>query len=150
MELEHVLSNWERIRTKLLEAIDKFNDEDLTYKPFEASWSVGEIMLHIAQEEEGEIRYGVTQELTAWPSEYHTEDYPTVESIRSLLAEVHTRTEEYLRTLEDRDLDETIETPWGAKTKLSDSIGHVMEHEVHHRGELSLILGLLGREGVDA
>jgi uncharacterized damage-inducible protein DinB len=25
----------------------------------------------------------------------------------------------------------------------------VLEHEVHHRGELSLIHGLLGREGLD-
>jgi len=25
-----------------------------------------------------------------------------------------------------------------------------MEHEIHHRGELSLILGLFGREGLDA
>jgi len=28
-------------------------------------------------------------------------------------------------------------------------IWHVLEHEIHHRGELSLILGLLGREGLD-
>jgi uncharacterized damage-inducible protein DinB len=29
-------------------------------------------------------------------------------------------------------------------------IGHLIEHEIHHRGELSLILGLLGREGLNA
>jgi uncharacterized damage-inducible protein DinB len=28
-------------------------------------------------------------------------------------------------------------------------IWHVLEHEIHHRGELSLIHGLLGREGLD-
>jgi len=27
---------------------------------------------------------------------------------------------------------------------------HTLEHEIHHRGELSLILGLLGRKGLDA
>jgi uncharacterized damage-inducible protein DinB len=27
---------------------------------------------------------------------------------------------------------------------------HVLEHEIHHRGKVSLILGLLGREGLDA
>jgi uncharacterized damage-inducible protein DinB len=27
---------------------------------------------------------------------------------------------------------------------------HVIEHEIHHRGELSLKLGLLDREGLDA
>jgi uncharacterized damage-inducible protein DinB len=29
-------------------------------------------------------------------------------------------------------------------------LGHILEHEIHHRGELSLILGLLGREGLNA
>jgi uncharacterized damage-inducible protein DinB len=29
-------------------------------------------------------------------------------------------------------------------------IDHIMEHEVHHRAELSLILGKLGREGFNA
>jgi len=27
---------------------------------------------------------------------------------------------------------------------------HTIEHEIHHRGELSLTLGLLGRAGLDA
>jgi len=145
-----MLSHWEQIRAKLLETIDKFGDEELPYKPFEASWSVGEIMLHIANEEEGEFRYGVTQELKEWPSEYRAEDYPTIESTKSLLADVHSRTVEYLRTLDEIDLDRVIETPWGASIRLSNIIGHVMEHEIHHRGELSLILGMLGREGLDA
>ncbi len=26
---------------------------------------------------------------------------------------------------------------------------HVLEHEIHHRGELSLILGFLGKQGLD-
>jgi uncharacterized damage-inducible protein DinB len=29
-------------------------------------------------------------------------------------------------------------------------VWHVMEHEIHHRGELSLLLGMLGHEGLDA
>ena len=29
-------------------------------------------------------------------------------------------------------------------------IEHMIDHEIHHRGELSLILGLLGREGLNA
>jgi uncharacterized damage-inducible protein DinB len=29
-------------------------------------------------------------------------------------------------------------------------LGHVLEHEVHHRAELSLILGMRGKQGLDA
>jgi uncharacterized damage-inducible protein DinB len=38
---------------------------------------------------------------------------------------------------------------WGEPIPLRWIIWHVLEHEVHHRGELSLILGLLGKEGLD-
>jgi uncharacterized damage-inducible protein DinB len=50
----------------------------------------------------------------------------------------------------DEDLEIEIEAQWGETYPLIDMIWHVMEHEIHHRGELSLILGLLGREGLDA
>jgi uncharacterized damage-inducible protein DinB len=29
-------------------------------------------------------------------------------------------------------------------------ISHLLEHEIHHRSELSLILGMLGTDGLDA
>ena len=40
-------------------------------------------------------------------------------------------------------------TPEGEVFTLRWIIWHVLEHEIHHRGELSLALGLLGREGLD-
>jgi uncharacterized damage-inducible protein DinB len=66
-----------------------------------------------------------------------------------VLADVHARTEEYIDTLEESDLARIIEAPWGEKFHLGWILWHVIEHEIHHRGELSLILGLLGREGLD-
>jgi uncharacterized damage-inducible protein DinB len=48
------------------------------------------------------------------------------------------------------DLTRVIHTPWGATYRLVEMVDHMIEHEVHHRGELSLILGILGREGFDA
>ncbi len=40
-------------------------------------------------------------------------------------------------------------TPWRPKYALSEMIGHMIEQEVHHRGGLSLILGMLGHKGLD-
>ena len=150
MKLSQLISYWGQIREGLLATIDKFTDRELAHVPFEGSYSVGQIMLHIAQEEDGEIRYGITGELNAFPPEYEPEEYPTIESIKSLLTEVHNRTEEYLQGLEERDLDREHEAPRGRTYRLSSMIWHVIEHEIHHRGELSLILGMLGREGLDA
>ena len=57
---------------------------------------------------------------------------------------------EYVTSLADEDLEAEIEAGWGGSFVLMDMLWHVMEHEIHHRGELSLILGILGREGLDA
>ena len=150
MELRQLISHWNQVRAGLLATMDKFKDAELAYVPFEGGWSVGQILLHIAHEEDGEIRQGITRELLQWPSGYAPKEYPTMESIKTLLTKVHSRTEQYLQTLDDGDLDRDIETPWNKTIQLRMMIWHVLEHEIHHRGELSLILGMLGHEGLDA
>ena len=104
MSVEIVLSNWHRIRSKLLETIECFHDEDLVFTPAEGHWTVRELMLHIAHEEMIEVVYGTVQQLQVWPPEYTTEDFETIESIKILLTEVHAQTLDYLRSLSDIDL----------------------------------------------
>jgi uncharacterized damage-inducible protein DinB len=150
MDLEYVLSHWKNVRAGLIETIDKFRDEELDFKPYAIGWTVRQLMLHIAHEEEGEFNLGIVQTIEEFPAEYAVKDYPTKESIKSLLESVHAPTLKYLRKLEPSDFDRVITTPWGPQYRLIEMIGHLIEHETHHRAELSLILGLLGREGFDA
>ena len=150
MDLEYVLSHWESVRTGLVRTIASFHDAELDFKPFTTSWSVQQLMLHIAHEEYGEFHYGIVQTIDEFPAEYDAQEYPTRESIKLLLESVHAPTVQYLRALDDDDLGRVITTLWGARSRLIEMIGHLIEHEIHHRAELSLILGLLGREGLDA
>lgn len=148
--VELFISEWGRVREGLLTTIDAFEDGDLGYRAYDGAWPVGQLMLHIAHEERGEVQFGITRALDAWPDEYALAEYPTVEAIKTLLVEVHAQTETYLQTLGDADLSGVVETPWGATYTLAAMIWHVVEHEIHHRGELSLILGTLGRDGLNA
>jgi uncharacterized damage-inducible protein DinB len=150
MSLNYVLVHWEQIRSQLVVTIDKFSDADLSFQPFAASWSVKQIMLHIGHEEQIEIHYGLVQETAVFPPEPDPNEYPTIAAIKSFLARIHKATEQYLKNLVEDDLTREVETPWGTSASLEAMIGHVMEHEIHHRAELSLILGLLGRQGLDA
>jgi len=150
MRLHRLISRWQQVRADLLATIDKFSDQELSYVPYDGAWSVGQIMRHIAHEEEIEIAYGLTRELLEFPAEHRAEDYPTVESIKVLLTQVHHHTEAYLEGLDDADLDRDVEAAWGQTYRLGSMVWHVMEHEIHHRGELSLLLGMLGHEGLDA
>ncbi|MGB3715483.1 MAG: DinB family protein [Candidatus Promineifilaceae bacterium] len=150
MTLRIILSNWDRIRTKLVETIDCFEEQDLSFHPRSGLWTVRELMIHIAHEEMGEVGFGIIQELQEWPPDYDPSDYETIDSIKRLLSAVHAHTLDYLETLTDADLGRTVTAPWDEEYLLGDMVGHVIEHEVHHRGELSLILGLLGRTAPDA
>lgn len=149
MKLTEYFRHWEQVRSELLSTLDKFSTNELDYKPYGEAWTVREICLHIADAEDGWLRYIVRQEIDDWPPEPDSGAYPCIESLKRLLNEVHDQTVAYLGGLEIEDLSRQIDAPWGAKLELGWIIWHVLEHEIHHRGELSLILGLLGREGLD-
>lgn len=144
-----LFSRWKQIRAGLIETIDKFDQSMLEYTPFDGSYSAARIMLHIADAEEGWFRYVVDKKYDQWPSHYTVENYPTLSEIKGVLEHVHNETDAFLDSLGESDLERIIQTPWDESIPLGWIIWHVLEHEVHHRGELSLILGMLGVEGLD-
>jgi uncharacterized damage-inducible protein DinB len=144
-----MFGHWSQIRSGLIATIESFDESELALIPFEGSWSVGQIMLHIADAEDGWLRYAITHELDEWPKMYTLENYPDKASIVQALDEVHTRTIAYLSELSEMDLTEKVKVPWGEEIQIMWIIWHLIEHEVHHRGELSFILGYLGRNGYD-
>ncbi len=150
MDSEYLLTRWRNVRAGLLDTIAKFRDEELDFKPYATAWSVRQLMLHIMHEEYGEFAYGIVQTLAEFPPEYDAQAYLTLADINSLLDSVHAQTLNFFSGLKDADLNQVIATPWGATYRLIEMIDHLIEHEVHHRAELSLILGMLGREGFNA
>jgi len=149
MKPKELFSHWDQIRSDLISTIQSFTEDELHFVPFEGSWPVGRIMLHIADAEDGWLRYVITTEISAWPDEYNLQHYPDKKAILEVLAEVHQRTVSYLSGLGEEDLSRKVKTPWGREIRQLWIWWHVIEHEIHHRGELSLILGLLGKEGLD-
>jgi len=144
-----LFGHWAEVRGGLFQALDRLTDAQLDFVPRQGLWSLGTVARHIANAEEGWFRYVVSREWDGWPPEYTADDYPTVASLKALLAEVHARTEAYLATVDAADLDRAVKAPWGASLPLRWIVWHVLEHEIHHRGEIYLMLGLLGMEAPD-
>jgi uncharacterized damage-inducible protein DinB len=142
---ELLLSKWEQVRAGLQETIDKFAAGDLGYRPFPNGYSVAELMLHIAHEEDIEVGYGLAGRLDSVPPAYESAAYPSIEAIGEALAASHGLTLAYLTGLTSADLEAETQTPWGSRARRIELLWHVLEHEIHHRAELSLILGLLGK-----
>jgi len=129
--------------------MDLFTDDQLSFSPAAGLWSLGQVALHIAAAEEGWFRHIITQELNDWPKDFPPEKFNTVTAIKGLLQHTHNRTEAYLASINHEELERVIEAPWGAKFPVRWAIWHVLEHEIHHRGEIFIILGMLGKEAPD-
>lgn len=149
MNAKEMLHYWSDVRKGLIQALDQFSDDELHFRPHERLWSLGEVARHIAGAENGWFGHVVWRKYPEWPPESMHAETPTIESIQALLAEVHAQTEAYLAPLSDADLEQTVQAPWGNAFPLKFVLWHVLEHEIHHRGEIFLMLGLLGREAPD-
>ncbi len=110
MQLDRIFSQCEQIQAELLVTIDKFTEDDLSYNPFEISWPVGAIILHIAGAEEGWFRYVVKRELSDRPKDFRLANFSTKENITYFLIQVHQQTQEFLGSLDENDIVRKIET----------------------------------------
>jgi uncharacterized damage-inducible protein DinB len=144
-----LFGHWTSVRKGLYQALDLLADEQLDFVPREGLWSLGHVARHIANAEEGWFRHIVTGELEEWPRDYTAADYPTVDAVKLLLQEVHSRTATYLKGVTAADVDQRIQLSWGPEVTLRWVIWHVLEHEIHHRGEIYLMIGLMGMEAPD-
>jgi uncharacterized damage-inducible protein DinB len=75
-------------------------------------------------------------------------DYPTPESLVAAWSNVETHLREFLSKLQDQDLARNVEFVIGGTEQHSMPVGellqHAVHHGVHHRGQVSLLLRLLG------
>ncbi|MGD8814822.1 MAG: DinB family protein [Anaerolineales bacterium] len=142
-----LFAHWKEVRKDLVATVEAFEESELAFAPFEGCWSVGQILLHIADAEDGWLRYCVTKELEKWPDFYTLVNFPDKSSILQALEEVHARTTAYIAGLDETTIEAIVATPAGDEIPLLWILWHVIEHEIHHRGELTLILGMLGKEG---
>ncbi len=139
---------WKDIRKDLLAMLEQFDESELEYTPFPGSWPVGKIFLHIAETEDYWIHYLVRHELPENPR-YELAEFPSMSAIRMKLRVSAERTSTFIESLKEPDLEWVFRSPRGENLVVYNVLWHVLEHELHHRGELSLILGLLGRKGLD-
>lgn len=117
--------------------------ERLEWTIKEGRFSLGDIVRHLAAIE----RYMYAENARCRPSRYpgHGKELaPGYDEVMSFFAEMHRQSMEIFASLSPADLEKKCETPAGVKITVWKWLRAMVEHEIHHRGQLYVYLGVLG------
>lgn len=144
MNAAQYFDHWHKVWRDLMRGVSTLNDEHLAFRPAERyRRDVGDILRHMINLEEGWIHYVIRRQLEEWPDE-GADRLTTVAEIRAAMQEVHKKTFDFLTQLPAEDFNRIVQVPEDGTPKLGWILWHVLEQQIHHRGELFLCLSLLG------
>lgn len=154
--LEVIYQNWAGYQKKLRDVVAPLTIEQLTLQPAKGMWPLGQILQHIIGVRAGWFS-GTLQEpdeaMTAY-MEWGQQESParTGEELARGLDETWAFIEARLNRWTPAECAMTFPDEYdGQVWQVSRSwvIYHVMEHDLHHGGEASLILGMNGLKTID-
>jgi uncharacterized damage-inducible protein DinB len=144
MNAAQFFDHWNTVWRDLMRAVALLKNEHLAFRPTDHyTRSVGDILRHLINLEEGWIHFVVRRELSSWPEESVPDD---IDQLRQALTKVHQGTMDYLSSIAVDDFNRIVQVPGDGTPKLGWILWHVFEQQIHHRGELFLCLSLLGLE----
>jgi uncharacterized damage-inducible protein DinB len=154
--LDVIYGSWRGYHEKLRDAIAPLTNEQFSLQPAAHMWPLGQIVQHIISVRAGWFS-GTLQDDDAAMNAYMLwgqRDSPkrsAVELVRGL-DETWAFIEARLRRWTPEDCAETFPDEWDGQVQYvsrSWVISHVLEHDLHHGGEVSLILGMNGLQAID-
>jgi len=137
------LDYYERIRERTLRVIASIPPDKMDWRYSESKFSFADLIRHIAAIE----RFMYAENARFKPSRYpgHSEEIAAgYDGPVDFMNKIHRESTEIFRSLTDEDLQKKCVTPGGAPIALWKWLRAMVEHEVHHRGEIYIYLGLLG------
>jgi uncharacterized damage-inducible protein DinB len=132
---------------KLFEVIARLTPEEFTQPVAGSYGSIRNTMVHVLSAEAGWLdRCGGPKR----GPRLNPTDFPTLESLIEAWNKVETNVREFMGTLNDGDLVRDAEYSTDRTEKIAMPVGellqHAANHGTHHRGQVALLLRLLGQE----
>lgn len=146
METKNVhefLKYFERVHERTARLLSLIPENRLEFSLSEKQFSFGDIIRHLANIE----RFMFVETALGKPNRYtgHGKEFANgYQAVMNYYATLHDESIQLLNTLTDDALEDKCTTPTGTKITTWKWLRAMLEHEIHHRGQMYLMLGMLG------
>ena len=136
------LDHYEKVRGRTAKVVDCIPADRLDWTWRSGKFTLGDLVRHIAAIE----RYMYAENVQGKPSRYPGHGPALADGlaeVRAFFDRTHRESVEIFSTLTDADLAGKSVTPAGAPITTSKWLRALVEHEIHHRGQIYLYLAML-------
>jgi uncharacterized damage-inducible protein DinB len=140
--IESFLDYFEKVRARTLKVIKCIPPERLDWAYREGKFTFGDLIRHLAATE----RYMFAENAQCRPSRYpgHGKELADgYDAVMAFLDSMHQESIAIFGNLSGEDLKKRCITPGGAPIPVWKWLRSMIEHEVHHRGQIYLYLAML-------
>lgn len=137
------LDYYEKVRQRTLKVIRAIPRENFDWTYREGKFTFADIIRHLAAIE----RWMYAENVQLKPSRYPGHGRELADGPENVLAffdQLHRESMEIFGRLSEEDLNRKCTTPGGAPITVWKWLRAMVEHEVHHRAQIYVYLGLLG------
>jgi len=142
-DIESFLHYYGRIRSRTETVIECIPPDKLEWTYKQGKFTFGDIIRHLATIE----RYMYAENARFKPSRYpgHGQELASgYEETLDFFHRLHEESMEIFSKLTTKDLNKKCVTPAGISITLWKWLRAMIEHEVHHRGQIFIYLGMIG------
>lgn len=140
---QQFLEYWESVRGRTQRVVACIPPDQLEWTPRVGAFTLGDLVRHLAVIER--LMYAET--VSGRPSRYRSHGRELADGYEAVLAffnRLHGESVEIIGALSDADLQRKCLTPGGSPITTWKWLRAMVEHEAHHRGQIYLMLNMLG------
>ncbi|HEX5872266.1 MAG TPA: DinB family protein [Longimicrobium sp.] len=141
--IEPFLDYYAKIRERTRRVVALIPPDRLEWAPREGAWSFGDLVRHLGAIE----RWMFAENVSGRPSRYPGHGRELADGYDAVLAyfdRMHGEAMGVFRALTPDALQARCTTPGGASMPAWKWLRAMVEHEIHHRGQIYLMLGMIG------
>jgi uncharacterized damage-inducible protein DinB len=136
------LEYYERVRERTMRVVERIPPQHVDWTYREGKFTLGDLVRHLGATERYMFAENARLRKSCYPG-HGKELADGCEAVVEFIKEMHAQSLEIFRGLSDEDLLKKCVTPGGAVIAVWKWLRAMVEHEIHHRGQIYLYLSML-------